>query len=197
MVGIHGWSTTPKVPGLVSGVSRRTNSPLMYSSIRDQFPSGLIEEVTWYSLKAGIDCPDTGLRMVTLALFLGKLQAINPAVISRKTMISVIMVPFFITTFHMVVRLVIKTKKCAMSSPLRSTGKPYSVLDAHLSRRTVASQLMRSTRRSSEPSRLFLLFDLAPDGGCLAAFVAKSAGGLLHHLFTLTLASGMSLWPDP
>ena len=33
---------------------------------------------------------------------------------------------------------------------------------------------MRSTRRSSEPSRLFLLFDLAPDGGCLAAFVTKA-----------------------
>ena len=33
---------------------------------------------------------------------------------------------------------------------------------------------MRSTRRSNEPSRLFLLFDLAPDGGCLAAFVTKA-----------------------
>ena len=33
---------------------------------------------------------------------------------------------------------------------------------------------MRSTRRSDEPSRLFLLFDLAPDGGCLAAFVTKA-----------------------
>ena len=47
-------------------------------------------------------------------------------------------------------------------------------MDAHLSRRAVASQLMRSTRRSNEPSRLFLLFDLAPDGGCLAAFVTKA-----------------------
>ena len=33
---------------------------------------------------------------------------------------------------------------------------------------------MRSTRRSDEPSRLFLLFDLAPDGGCLVAFVTKA-----------------------
>ena len=33
---------------------------------------------------------------------------------------------------------------------------------------------MRSTRRSNEPSKLFLLFDLAPDGGCLVAFVTKA-----------------------
>jgi hypothetical protein len=30
------------------------------------------------------------------------------------------------------------------------------------------------------------LLDLAPDGGCLAASIAAGAGGLLHHLFTLT-----------
>ena len=47
-------------------------------------------------------------------------------------------------------------------------------MDAHLSRQVVANLLMRSTRRSDEPSRLFLLFDLAPDGGCLAAFVTKA-----------------------
>ena len=29
------------------------------------------------------------------------------------------------------------------------------------------------------------LFDLAPDGGCLAARIAADAGGLLHHLFTI------------
>jgi hypothetical protein len=34
--------------------------------------------------------------------------------------------------------------------------------------------------------RLFLLLGLAPDGGCLAAPVTRRAGGLLHHLFTLT-----------
>jgi len=32
----------------------------------------------------------------------------------------------------------------------------------------------------------FLLFDLAPEGGCLAAGITASAGGLLHRLFTLT-----------
>jgi hypothetical protein len=31
-----------------------------------------------------------------------------------------------------------------------------------------------------------LLLGLAPNGGCLAAPVARHTGGLLHHLFTLT-----------
>ena len=30
------------------------------------------------------------------------------------------------------------------------------------------------------------LFDLAPDGGCLAAHIAVDAGGLLHRLFIIT-----------
>lgn len=37
--------------------------------------------------------------------------------------------------------------------------------------------------RNGQPS---LLLGLAPDGGYLAAVVAYCAGGLLHHLFTLT-----------
>ena len=48
------------------------------------------------------------------------------------------------------------------------------------------------------------LFDLAPDGGCLAAHIAVDAGGLLHHLFIMTGSgahgrlSGCSfLWPVP
>ena len=32
------------------------------------------------------------------------------------------------------------------------------------------------------------LLDLAPGGGYLAADIAAHAGGLLHHLFTLTLS---------
>jgi hypothetical protein len=32
------------------------------------------------------------------------------------------------------------------------------------------------------------LLDLAPDGGYLAMDVTAHAGGLLHHLFTLTLS---------
>ena len=38
----------------------------------------------------------------------------------------------------------------------------------------------------SEASSLWSLLGLAPFGGCLAALIAEDAGGLLHHLFTLT-----------
>jgi len=45
------------------------------------------------------------------------------------------------------------------------------------------------------------LLGLAPGGGCLAAGIAAGAGGLLHHLFTLTAfteeSGGPFLWPDP
>ena len=43
------------------------------------------------------------------------------------------------------------------------------------------------------------LLGLAPDGGCLAAPVARRAGGLLRRLFTLTgvAPGGLFLWPDP
>ena len=34
--------------------------------------------------------------------------------------------------------------------------------------------------------RASFLLGLAPGGGCLAAGIAVGAGGLLHHLFTLT-----------
>jgi len=57
-----------------------------------------------------------------------------------------------------------------------------------------------------KPSVHLPLFSLAPDEGYLAAPVARCAGGLLHHLFTLTAGiipegkcrfSGLFLWPDP
>ncbi len=38
-----------------------------------------------------------------------------------------------------------------------------------------------------------LLLGLAPGGGCLAARVATDAGGLLHHLFTITGAATRAL----
>ena len=43
------------------------------------------------------------------------------------------------------------------------------------------------------------LLGLAPDGGYLAAPVTQRAGGLLHHLFTLTgvTPGGLFLWPNP
>ena len=51
---------------------------------------------------------------------------------------------------------------------------------------------MQSTRDLSSPkgqeerAAPSSLFDLALDGGCLAAHIAVNAGGLLHHLFTIT-----------
>src|SRR5512135_2261439 len=46
-----------------------------------------------------------------------------------------------------------------------------------------------------------LLLDLAPCGGYLAADITACAGGLLHHLFTLTfhpeVECGLFLWPYP
>jgi len=72
----------------------------MISSILDQLPSGLMEDVIWYSMKAGTTCPETGFRMVTLALFLGRLQASSPNKASRKTRMRMMVVPFFIATFH-------------------------------------------------------------------------------------------------
>jgi len=45
------------------------------------------------------------------------------------------------------------------------------------------------------------LLDLAPGGGFLAVGVTTHAGGLLHHLFTLTphpeVRCGLFLWSDP
>jgi hypothetical protein len=43
-----------------------------------------------------------------------------------------------------------------------------------------------------EASSLSALLDLAPDGGYQAARIAVDAGGLLHHLFTLTLTPALS-----
>jgi len=45
---------------------------------------------------------------------------------------------------------------------------------------------MQSTRDSKERAVPLSLLDLAPGGGCLADRIAADAGGLLHHLFTIT-----------
>lgn len=63
----------------------------------------------------------------------------------------------------------------------------------HLSGTPVTRRLKRSTRgcEASRPGRADLwptrrpLFDLAPDGVCLAGPVTRSAGGLLRHRCTL------------
>ena len=67
---------------------------------------------------------------------------------------------------------------------------------------------MQPTRESYGTSSTFSLLSLAPSGGCLAVDVTTHAGGLLHHLFTLTppldppveglgMRGGLFLWPDP
>ena len=51
---------------------------------------------------------------------------------------------------------------------------------------------------ASRPVRASLLLDLAPHGGCLSGYITAPAGGLLHHLFTLTLLIRRAvcfLWP--
>ncbi len=44
----------------------------------------------------------------------------------------------------------------------------------------------RGERAAPHRCAVSLLLGFAPDGGCLAAGIAAGAGGLLHHLFTLT-----------
>ena len=45
---------------------------------------------------------------------------------------------------------------------------------------------MQLTRDSNETSSLLSLLSLALGGGCLAIYITANAGGLLHHLFTIT-----------
>ena len=56
---------------------------------------------------------------------------------------------------------------------------------------------LQHTRDSNETSRLLSLLCLAPDGGYLAACITANAGGLLHHLFTITTPRDgcLFLWP--
>jgi len=46
------------------------------------------------------------------------------------------------------------------------------------------------------PPKGLPLLDLAPGGGYLAADIAARAGGLLHHLFTLTLSPPPIHWME-
>ena len=74
-----------------------------------------------------------------------------------------------------------------------------SRLDGHLS--------VQPTRNSNDASSVSSLLGLAPGGGYLAARIAADAGGLLHHLFTMTTSppaplqrgaeGGLFLWPYP
>jgi hypothetical protein len=86
------------------------------------------------------------------------------------------------------------------SVPVHNTG------GGHLSGRTIAGPLARSTRVSvgtsspddharlkclrfravKQPCMPSTLLDLAPGGVCRASRISAAAGGLLHHRFTLT-----------
>ena len=81
---------------------------------------------------------------------------------------------------------------------------PLARAGDHPSRTAVAGSLMRSTRehRAGRPQSLAqepglaarFPLDLAPGGVYLAAQVTLSAGGLLHHRFTLTPFRGRSVF---
>ena len=47
-------------------------------------------------------------------------------------------------------------------------------------------RLVQPTRNSNGTSSPSFLLGLAPGGGYLADRIAADAGGLLHHLFTIT-----------
>ena len=76
---------------------------------------------------------------------------------------------------------------------LRPAYKPHSVYENnvftgdHLSGTHLSMCLVQPTRNSNGTSSTLFLLGLAPGGGCLAADVTTCAGGLLHHLFTLTV----------
>lgn len=68
---------------------------------------------------------------------------------------------------------------------VRTAGRPCRAGD-HPSRPTVAGGLERPTRVLGRAALGRTLSGLAPDGVYRAAPVTRRAGGLLHHLFTLT-----------
>ena len=81
------------------------------------------------------------------------------------------------------------------SFSVKSAYKPHSVcsktlrileLGNHLSGSCVTTTLLRPTRMSNGTSSTFILLGLAPGGVCLAGDITATAGGLLHHRFTLT-----------
>ena len=53
--------------------------------------------------------------------------------------------------------------------------------------------LIRRRAVSDRPKTISPLLGLAPDGGYLAARITARAGGLLHHLFTITLRLSISV----
>ncbi len=75
---------------------------------------------------------------------------------------------------------------------VRRVAKVYAETVSSLALRLSDHLSMQSTRGLPAPkgwterAAPSPLFDLALDGGCLAAHITVNAGGLLHHLFTVT-----------
>jgi len=76
---------------------------------------------------------------------------------------------------------------CKPHSVQRSTPLEWSsIWDARLRASRAAYPGYHPHRWGWRASSLSSLLGLAPSGGCLAAHITASAGGPLHHLFTLT-----------
>src|SRR5450631_2869662 len=83
----------------------------------------------------------------------------------------------------------------SVDTPGSVTAHRYQhATDGHPSRVLVAEHLQRSTRKLGRAALERLLSDLASGGVYLATPVTWSAGGLLHHRFTLT---PMPVRPEP
>jgi len=93
-------------------------------------------------------------------------------------------------------------------TPRRVSSPPLAWAIIYLGRASprVSSGLPRARAFRRKPGdeqpptrhrRILPLLGLAPGGGCLAARIAASAGGLLHRLFTLAVTGSRFLWPGP
>lgn len=101
-----------------------------------------------------------------------------------------------------------------MYQSARPADKPHSVPqtgmlahgaggEGHLSCSRVTPRLQQPTRDSRKTSRFppseegFASAWLCSHWGLPGRCITANAGGLLNHHFTLALAGGMFLWPDP
>ena len=73
-----------------------------------------------------------------------------------------------------------------LSLPKGTSGRSISRILSSGSLRLCDHLSMQSTRDLNGAGRSLSLLDLAPGEGCLAARITANAGGLLHHLFTMT-----------
>jgi len=71
----------------------------------------------------------------------------------------------------------------------RVLSRHFRDIDGHLSRDYVAAALQRFTRKRDGQPHSFLS-NLAPDEVYLAGPITRTAGGLLHHRFSLTRGRG-------